>query len=301
MAGVSITAASLPVLGGAGLSGPAGINGDRALSAAERRAYMEYHAGRNAELTAASRGVVTLAACRSRVAVAPGSTPARVAMLQFFDWASAALAPHFAGRAVTVVDIGCGTGRQLDPFIAHGYRGLYVGIDVARHAKWVDGASGGFERRLVVADVNAIDPAILPPIDLLISATALEHIRDDAGAVSLLTSRMAPGSVQVHFVPGEAALPLYGPHGWRQYSPACLSAMFPGAEIYRFGGVFTNRLHRRWVTPATQGRGTLKERWPRPYGLLRAMASGLDRLAGNRPASMYGVIQRTAPGARAAA
>lgn len=300
MAGVSITAASVPVRGGADPSGPAGINGDRALSAAERRAYMEHHAGRNAALAGTSAGIPTLPACWSGVKGAPGSTPARVAMLQFFDWASAALAPRFAGRAVTIVDIGCGTGRQLDPFIAHGYRGLYVGIDVARHPKWADGAGGAFERRLVVADVNALDPAVLPPIDLLISATALEHIRDDTGAVRRLASRLAPGGVQVHFVPGEAALPLYGPHGWRQYSPACLSAMFPGAEIYRFGGVFTNWLHLRWVTPATEGRGTLKERWTRSYGVLRGLASGLDRLAGNRPASMYGVIQRASPVVEAA-
>lgn len=137
----------------------------------------------------------------------------------------------------------------------------------------------GFTRKLIVADVNAIDPASLLPMDLLLSNTSLEHIRDDEGAIRALSSRLTPRAMQAHFVPGEAALPLYGPHGFRQYSPWCLSRLFPGAEVFRYGGQAWAAVHREWITQATRD-GTCR----------RDEAMAADERAGNVVALMYGVV-----------
>jgi hypothetical protein len=123
--------------------------------------------------------------------------------------------------------------------------------------------------------------------------SALEHIRDDAGAIAALRTRLVPGGCQVHFVPGEAALPLYGPHGYRQYSPACLAALFPSGEIHRYGGAATNALHERWISPATRSGSCPRDASPAEYCLLRTRALDHDQQTGNAPASMYGVVEWT--------
>jgi SAM-dependent methyltransferase len=273
---------------------PADLNGDLDLSREDRRAYMRFHADRNRTTAIESLGIRTLPPAAWGASAPAGCTPSRVSMLTFFEWAARELRSHFRDRHITIVDIGCGTGRTLDPFAALGYRGTYIGLDIARHPKWKDGPQGGFTRQLIVGDVQAMSLAALPPIDILLSATALEHIRDDAGAVARLSARLAPGAAQAHFVPGEAALPLYGPHGWRQYSPHCLRGLFPAGDIYRFGGRWSNALHARAVTaPTNRGELAMGERRPRLYSLLRSAAMLADRACGNRPAAMYGVLCRS--------
>ena len=112
-----------------------------------------------------------------------------------------------------------------------------------------------------------------------------------AGAIAALRTRLVPGGCQVHFVPGEAALPLYGPHGYRQYSPACLAALFPSGEIHRYGGAATNALHERWISPATRSGSCPRDASPAEYCLLRTRALDHDQQTGNAPASMYGVVE----------
>lgn len=279
---------------------PASINGDIPLSREEYAAYMDHHRARNADLVRRSVGVPAGVGPRpwrrregSRGPITPACSPGRVAAIEFFMHAAARVADCFGDRPITIVDIGAGAGGQLDPFIDHGCRGRYVAIDIARHPKWREGRHAGFDRELIVGDVNAIDPSSLPPIDVLISNTALEHIRDDAGAVRALSTRLAPHGMHAHFVPGEAALPLYGPHGYRQYSPWCLSRLFPGAEIMRYGGPAAAAVHREWITPATRDGRSRREEDPATYRRLRDEAMDRDEGDGNIPALMYGVLLAT--------
>jgi len=275
----------------------AALNGDLPLTKDERRAYIRFHTLRNRCNAQESRTleVKTLRSPAAPLPAAPGSTPSRVGMLQFFEWAAGELAPSFQGREVTILDIGCGTGRCLDPFIKRGYRGVYIGLDIARHPKWADGPQGSFERRLVIGDAHTISPDLFPPIDILMSATALEHLRDDRTVCERLALRLAPGAAQVHFVPAAAALRLYGPHGWRQYSAGELARLVPSGTLYRFGGATTNALHWACITrPTEQKRATFSARRPSVYQRIRDLACRIDRMTGNFPPSMYGVLSMPA-------
>ncbi len=271
------------------------INGDDRLTPHQRDAYMAFHRARNATNSAASRSarIRTLPAPASSAHADPGSTPARVATLRFFEWAARHLAPAFAGRDVTIVDLGCGTGRQLVHFESAGFRGTYIGIEISRHSAWKDGPTPRFRRELRVADAHTFNPATLPPFDLLISSTALEHLRDDAHALGLLRSRMSADGAEIHVVPGEASLDVYGPHGWRQYSPACLSRLFPGADLFRLDGPLSRLVQRLATSPAWDpARSSLARRRPSVYRFLRDAAITLDRAIDNPRPTMYGILAR---------
>ncbi|MEI7657579.1 MAG: class I SAM-dependent methyltransferase [Phycisphaerae bacterium] len=276
---------------------PESINGDLPLSREQRVAYMQHHEARNAELAERSIGIATRIGPRPLrrrgdlgSAVTDGCSPGRVAAVEFFAHAAACIAAMAGDRPVTIVDVGAGAGGQLDAFIDAGLRGRYIAIDIARHRKWKDGPRSHFERTLIVADVNRFDAGTLPPIDVLVSNTALEHIRDDAGAIRSLSTRLAAGAAQAHFVPAEAALHLYGPHGSRQYSPWCLEQRFPTGEIFRYGGPAAAAVHREWITPATQAGGCRRDQDPAAYRRLRDLAMDQDEQDGNTPALMYGVL-----------
>ncbi len=277
----------------------AALNGDLPLSPAQRRDYLAFHAHRNRE-NARLSGVeriatrpVPLATCRPK---GPAS-PARLALADFFTFAARTLAPHFRGRDVCILDLGCGGGACLPFFEGEGYRGWYVGLDIARSPRWSDSPTPAFRKRLIVGDINTLDvhdmaPG-LPPVDLLVSSTSLEHIRDDAGAIARLRTLLAPDAAQAHFVPGEGALPLYLCHGWRQYSPRCLRAIFPHAEFFRCGGPCSALLHKHCITrPVNAERAQFGARHPRLYKLAVTVAVRVDRLLANRPAIMYGVLER---------
>lgn len=252
---------------------------------------------RNRTNASDSRGIPTRPGpkLRDKVAIAGqcAITPARHGMNAFFEFAAGALRTAFVQRPIVVVDIGCGTGIALDAFVRHGYQGLYLGLDIAANRKWRDGAQGGFDRRLVLGDIHTmdLDSALAGRrIDLLISATALEHFEDDQTALARVRAHLAPHAGEAHYVPGEAALDLYGPHGFRQYSPKCLRERFPSGEIYRFGGAGSNLLHRAVVTRETKGLSSWRARFTRGYDLARNAAVALDRWTGNKPASAYGVL-----------
>lgn len=277
---------------------PSTLNGDLPLTPDQVRAYMAYHAERNAANAAASiaAGIETIPSPVWGITTAGGASPARAMLDSFYDWFARRVAGGFAGRPVTIVDLGCGGGARLGTFAQTGFRGDYIGIDIARSPKWPKSPINGLRPSLIVADLHAFDERSLPPIDILISTTALEHVRDDAGIVRRFTARLAPGGVQAHFVPAEAALGLYGKHGWRQYSPICLRHLFPDATIYRFGGVFSNELHTRAIfEPSQRARPFMSARHPRLYGVARAAALTLDRFTGCARPSMYAAVTPPAP------
>jgi SAM-dependent methyltransferase len=284
------------------------LNGDRPLSPSQAQAYVAFHRERNAQNTARSvlEGIHVLPgpiANPDHVIVSREFSPARTDAFVFFAWAAQRIATRFAvgadpltrmgTRPLTILDLGCGSGF-LAPILAHaGLCGRYIGLDIKRHAKWKDGhcpESSELRRELIVADIATFNPRELPQLDVIVSCTSLEHIEDDAGAVTKLASRLAPWGVQAHAVPGELSLPLYGPHGWRQYSPACVHALVPGAEIYRYGGANALRVHTSCITQRL-ARGKPDARLAHPLMYERAVtkARALDaRGARGTQAVMYG-------------
>lgn len=266
------------------------VNGDLPLSREQARAYVDHHRARNAELARRSRKVRTTGYSPRRVRSESLSSPSRVAMMDFLAWALLRHRPRFGGGAVTVLDIGCGSGEYLPLLEQAGYQGTYVGLDVARHARWSDEATARFERRLILGSALRMAPEELPEADLVISSTALEHIRDDAEAVRRVGSRVRPGGVEIHLAPACDALRLYGPHGWRQYSPWCVRELFPGCEVHRIGGWFSSMAHLAFITrPAARGRDP-RAAHPRLYRMIRSAALRGDALVGHRPATILGVV-----------
>lgn len=276
------------------VSDPAMLNGDIELSPAQTKAYIEFHARRNernARRTVAL-GIDTAPSPVWGLSVVGGASPARILLDAYYDTLARRWAPRYHGRDVVIADLGCGAGGRIEPFARAGYSGRYIGIDIVRSPRWPARAVGALEPVLIIADAHTLDPLSLPPIDILISTTALEHLRDDREVIARLSRRIAPGGVQAHFVPAEAALDIYGRHGWRQYSPACLRDLLPRCVMTRFGGPFSSLLHAHAIyEPSRLGRPTMPARRPRVYPWLRAAALAADRIIGCPRPTMYAAVQ----------
>lgn len=284
-----------------GIIDPSRLNGDRPLSPVEGRAYVAYHRQRNAENARLSReeGIIARACPAPFCRVGPMDSPSRLMMHAFFEWAAREFARSRPNRPIRVLDIGCGTGSvTMDHLTRAGLRGAYVGLDVARHAKWSDEPRGGFTPIHVLGSAETSDLARMGPFDLVMSSTALEHIERPDVALANASAACAPDAWHIHFVPGEASLPLYGPHGWRYFSPRCLRSLFPHGEIYRFGGVASDWVHEHFVTPDARGSASnRRRRFNGFYRAARAASWFVDRVVEHgmqesRGATMYGVVVR---------
>jgi SAM-dependent methyltransferase len=272
---------------------PAAINGDLPLNQAQRRAYLDFHRDRNATNAALStaEGIETLPPTGS-IVFEPAWSPARHDVAAFFRWAADRARLRFGLSPISIIDLGCGGGFVATLLADAGIHGDYLGIDLTPRASWSSRTIGGLRVRFLQVDIALIPDHQLPAADFIVSATALEHIEDDHAAITRLTSRLSPHGMQAHFVPGEAALDLYGPHGWRQYSPRCLRALFPNGDIYRYGGPGTNRLHTSLISrPTAKGQPDGRARHPHLYELALLRARQLDAASNHTNASMYGVFE----------
>jgi SAM-dependent methyltransferase len=179
------------------------INGDLPMTGAQRRAYIAYHAARNAQNSLASREArITITRFPGpMVPVSTMASPSRLAMHAFFDWALREASRAMPHKDISALDLGCGNGVvTIDHLIDAGFQGHYIGVDIARHPKWSDAPRGPFSRALVIGQAEDVDlrraMGHANSIDLLISSTALEHIerrtrRDPAIRVLPFTRRLA--------------------------------------------------------------------------------------------------------------
>jgi SAM-dependent methyltransferase len=282
-------------------SPPLALNGDRKLSPAETARYMLENSERNARNHAASASITTFPPLTTHVApIVPANSPSRHDVETFFRSAAHRLAAHLArrihNRPAIIIDLGCGAG-VLSRFLAEAsIEGHYIGIDIARHRSWSDRhletpTGTALTRSLIVGDIAKLDLTRLPPVDAILSSTSLEHIEDDLGAVRKLQSLCTPNHFEAHLVPAEEALALYGPHGWRQYSPACIRRLFPTGTIHRYGGPRGNRLHRAVITDRlAAGKKDARLVHPNLYARAVDRARILDLHAGNPSPSMYAVV-----------
>lgn len=278
------------------------LNGDCELTSEEHRAYMRFHRARNRANVARSVGVpvhgpigrVRLLAFGSGRGAGRHETPARMYVQAFFDAVGGMLAARQRelGRGLVVLDLGCGKCPVADALEARGVVGHYIGLDLEPGR--VEGG-GGLVREVIAADAHEVDVESLPMVDAIVSATALEHLRDDGLVLRRLGTRLAAGGVQAHAVPGEGSLELYRAHGYRQYTPACLAGLLPGGRIHRYGGAWSNRVHFGAVTRPVifEGRPALSQRRGVWYRVLRDGAMVVDRVVGGGEAVVYGVVKRT--------
>lgn len=266
------------------------LNGDVGLTSDERSAYLHFHRERNRHLSHLSRveQVVTLPMpCRVDDDQS-ASSPSRVAMDSLVRWYGRRVSELRDGAPVRVLDIGCGSGYVRGLLAEAGLRGEYIGLDHAEHPKFGACSSAAFAPRLILGDVHALRPSDVGAVDLLISMTSLEHFEHDRMALERARQTLGPGAGELHIVPAEKGLDLWGPHGWRQYSPRCVRQLSPEAEIYRVGGAVSAMVHEAMVvrTRGREGRQT----HPRLYRRLRRWSHELDRWTHNRPASLYASV-----------
>lgn len=207
------------------------------------------------------------------------------------------LPAHLAPGEISVLEIGCGSGRCRSLLAEAGYRGRYVGYDI--HDRFDRQNDAGFVSRFHAADAHSIAPDA--SFDLVISNSALEHIRDDARLIAHLRGCLRSGGIQAHIVPSGAALWAYLWHGYRQYAGGALAARFTPerTSVHALGGLGSLLVHMVWITvPEILLHTSPRTRFTGVYAACAAAGRRLDRVAGFG-APMYAVVEQAPGPARA--
>lgn len=192
---------------------------------------------------------------------------------------------------VSVLDVGCGSGRLAILLADAGYRGQYTGVDMADRFSVGKLANGPFRTRFVAGDAHSVP--LDGPFDLIFSVSALEHIEEDGALVKRLDRMLAAGGVQIHLVPAPAALLIYLWHGYRQYSTRAIAERFGtrDVDVYGLGGGATWLLHFLSITvPEVICRMSMRHAMPHIYANLLHFALRLDRLLPAFPL-VYAVVK----------
>ncbi len=138
------------------------------------------------------------------------------------------VSPAGAGRALRVLDLGCGPGNLLDYLAPHGDT---FGSDFSQDALRFC-AGRGF-RRLFRADFHAL-PLRDDCFDLVTCIDVLEHLEDDRRAIGELVRILRPGGLLVVSVPAFKFLwgdhdTIYGHH--RRYTTGEIRDRFEAAGL----------------------------------------------------------------------
>ncbi|MFZ5365192.1 MAG: class I SAM-dependent methyltransferase [Patescibacteria group bacterium] len=154
----------------------------------------------------------------------------------------------FPRKEIKVLDIGCGSGYVREILNKLGYEVDYTGVDVYRHEQFDDFNRFCVKPRFIQSEIENLD--LDEKYDLIISISALEHIKDDKLAVEKSERLLNPGGVVIHIVPSFWALFLYLWHGYRQYTPALINKLFANRDItaYRLGGFLSFGAHWALIT-----------------------------------------------------
>ena len=257
---------------------PDTIHGGPPLSDEQRRAYIEYHRARNAVNLRESRrlGHRSRRPAGLRPVGDRTEEPWRRIMYGFFAGAYKRLSERFGGLrekggpGVTILDLGCGGGSLAGVLAAAGATGRYIGVDLVPRSSWFRTERvGGLDVEFVAGDVHELDTSGLPGVDLLVSASSLQQFSDEGAVLARFEALLTDLGTQLHVVPAPGALGVFGPSGYRQYTPLCLSRLLPYATVYRLGGALG--------------------RWRGPGGVAMPLTGALDRALGCPAPTMYGV------------
>jgi SAM-dependent methyltransferase len=110
-----------------------------------------------------------------------------------FDWVTRLAANYDRPR---VLDLGCGTGYNLDELARRGLTG--VGADLSAQAVRFCGDRG---LTMVVQADAAVPPFLDGSFDLILALDVIEHIQDDRMALSAIYRALRPGGRLVVFTP----------------------------------------------------------------------------------------------------
>lgn len=218
------------------------ICGDGRMTLFDRLYYMVLNCSRNIDMHRSAIRAVNF--CESRQPRTSGLVSPSRSLTEAFLYRKL---PDLLPRGnIRVLDVGCGAGGLVRLLAELGYTGTYVGIDIVDG--FDRGEQEGFDKHFLSIDAHRYQPD--EPFDLVISISALEHIPDDNLLIDRLCGFLAPGGLQLHFVPSGWALPTYLWHGFRQYTRSSLEQRF-GAErtlVYSLGGAASFALHLLVIT-----------------------------------------------------
>lgn len=192
-----------------------------------------------------------------------------------------------------ILDIGCGSGGLVRLLAELGYSGSYVGIDI--QDKFDRSVQPGFDKTFVVTDAHCYQCD--EKFDLVVSVSALEHIPDDRRLIESLGKLVRPGGLQLHFVPGAWALPVYLWHGYRQYTVASLARRFAAdrTTLHAMGGSASFFLHLLFITVwEILLRVNMRERFAETYTRLLDNCLAIDRHLPTM-GTFFAVVWRAAP------
>jgi 2-polyprenyl-3-methyl-5-hydroxy-6-metoxy-1,4-benzoquinol methylase len=175
----------------------------------------------------------------------------RAARAAAYERARPEILEHVPRTANRVLDLGCASGttgaalKTRDPHIE------VVGVEL--EPAYARAAESRLDR-VIIADVQALDPGPLGDFDVLIAADILEHLPDPWGALRRYAGRLRPGATVV------VSLPNVG--HWSTYA-----ALAQGSWPRRPEGIF-DATHLRWFT-LRDARALLEQAEIRPHTVVR--------------------------------
>lgn len=223
---------------------PLEISGDIKLSMVDRLRYLGINIRRNLAW-ARPLGTAPRFVARREPSTAELASPGRASTEA---WVRRRLPILLApGRPLTILEIGCGSGRMARMLAEMGYRGAYHGIDIGDRFNMAP--IEGLAIRFTQSDIHAFDPGG-QRFDLILSISALEHIPEDRKLLAATANWLTPGGVEVHVVPSGWGLAVYLWHGYRQYTLARIKSVFHGssATVEPLGGLPSFLLHLGFIT-----------------------------------------------------
>lgn len=202
---------------------------------------------------------------------------------------------------IHVMDIGCGSGAYADSFQkwSGGKVSSYHGVDIYKSNEWEERKKLNHWMEFTrIKKMSALEEVFLPETNLIVSQSALEHVKEDLqyfrSIKKYILERKKP-VIQVHIVPSSHEFPwIYGMHGVRQYSPRTISMLtkicspFSRSVVWRIGGRECNSLHRDFISrPIRRSGEDFRQKKPDEYFKKLKEAVIADSKSNDKSAAAY--------------
>lgn len=158
-----------------------------------------------------------------------------------------------SGRALKILDLGCGTGQYLPPLSR---LGKVVGVDAVPEALAYCSRNGGAGSLFIRADARRL-PFRSQSFDLIWASSILEHLREDGSSLREAVKLLKPEGRVMISVPAHGFLWGHNDelaHHWRRYSRAELEKLCRdcGLRIVRITHYGTTPMPLAWLVRKTK-------------------------------------------------